>query len=125
LIVDTDVLIWYSRGNAAAVDTIHSMDSMRISVITYMEIVQGVRNKKELIMFKRALETLHIQVLQIEEWISSKAMLFVEQYSLSHSMELVDALIAATAIVHKETLLTGNSKHYRHLPHIEIEVFTP
>lgn len=90
-----------------------------------MEIVQGVRNKKELIMFKRALETLHIQVLQIEEWISSKAMLFVEQYSLSHSMELVDALIAATAIVHKETLLTGNSKHYRHLPHIEIEVFTP
>lgn len=88
-----------------------------------MEIVQGVRNKAELNAFKKALTILNADVIQITELISTKAMLFVEEYSLSHSMQLADALIGATAIVQQKTLITANDKHYQYLPGIKIQKF--
>ncbi len=123
MIVDTDVLIWYSREHQKAIELIHSLDTFFISVVTYMGIVQGVRNKKELNTFKKALGILNVKIFQIDELVSTKAMFFVEQYSLSHSMELADALIGATAIIKQVPLITGNEKHYRHLPEIKIKKF--
>ncbi len=123
MIIDTDVLIWYSRGNQKAINLIHSLDFFSISVITYMEIVQGVRNKGELNSFKKALGILNVRVIQIDELISTKAMFFVEQYTLSHSMELADALIGATSIIKNMQLFTGNDKHYKYLPEINIQKF--
>ncbi|MGR3317683.1 MAG: type II toxin-antitoxin system VapC family toxin [Candidatus Anammoxibacter sp.] len=123
MIIDTDVLIWYSKGQQEAINLIHNLDSFSISVVTYIEIIQGVRNKKELNAFKKALGVLKAQVIQIDDFISTKAMFFVEQYSLSHSMELADALIAATAVIKQSALITGNEKHYKHLPGIKIQTF--
>ena len=123
MIVDTDVLIWYSRGYQKAIDVLHNLDKFSISAITYIEIIQGVRNKKELNAFKKALGVLNVQVIQIDELISTKAMFFVEQYVLSHSMELADTLIGATAISKQMVLFTGNEKHYKHLPEIQIKKF--
>ncbi len=91
--------------------------------MTYIEIIQGVRNKKELNAFKKALGILNAQVVQIDELISTKAMFYVEQYALSHSMELADALIGASAVIKQFTLITGNEKHYKHLPEIRIQKF--
>lgn len=121
MIIDTDVLIWYSRGNEQAINFIHSLETFHISVVTYIEIVQGVRNKKELNAFKKSLGILKAQVIQIDELASTKAMFFVEQYSLSHPMELADALIGATAVNKQMPLVTCNEKHYKHLPEIKIQ----
>ena len=88
-----------------------------------MEIIQGVRNKRELNTFKKALAILKVKIFQIDELVSTKAMFLVEQYSLSHSMELADALIGATAIIKQLPLITGNDKHYKQLPEIKIEKF--
>ncbi len=88
-----------------------------------MEIIHGVRNKGELNSFKKALGILNVKVIQIDELVSTKAMFFVEQYSLSHSMELADALIGATSIIKNTQLLTGNDKHYKYLPEINIQKF--
>ena len=123
MIIDTDVLIWYSRGYQEAINTLHSLERFSISVVTYIEIVQGVRNKKELNAFKKALGILSAQIIQIDELISTKAMFYVEQYVLSHSMELADALIGASAVIKQLPLLTGNEKHYKHLPEIKIQKF--
>jgi predicted nucleic acid-binding protein len=123
LIVDTDVLIWYSRGYQSAIDALHSLDRFSISVVTYIEVIQGARNKKELNAFKKALGVLKAQVIQIDELISTKAMFYVEQYALSHSMELADALIGASAVIKQLPLLTGNGKYYKHLPEIKIQKF--
>jgi predicted nucleic acid-binding protein len=123
LIVDTDVLIWYSRGYQNAIDAIHTLDRFSISVVTYIEVIQEVRNKKELNAFKKALGILNAQVIQIDELISTKAMFYVEQYALSHSMELADALIGASAVIKQLPLITGNEKHYKHLPEIKIQKF--
>lgn len=123
MIVDTDILIWYSRGSQNAIDFIHSLERFSISVVTYIEIIQGVRNKKELNAFKKALGVLNAQVIQLNELISTKAMFYIEQYSLSHSMELADALIGATAVIRQLPLVTGNEKHYKHLPEIKVKRF--
>ena len=53
-LVDTDVLIWYLRGNQNAYDLIHSIGEFTISAVTYMELVQGMSNKEELRNLKKA-----------------------------------------------------------------------
>lgn len=123
MIVDTDVLIWYSRGHKKAIDLVHNFEGFSISIVTYTEIIQGMRNKQELNTFKNALGILQVKIVQIDELISTKAMFFVEQYSLSHSLELADALIGATSILKQMPLITGNSKHYKHLPGIDVQKF--
>lgn len=123
MIIDSDVLIWYSREQSKAVELIHSLESFSISAVTYMEIVQGVRNKSELNAFKKSLTILNADVIPINELISTKAMFFVEEYALSHSMQLADALIGTKAIVQQKTLITANDKHYRYLPGIKIQKF--
>lgn len=123
MIVDTDVLIWYSRGNQQAIDAIHGLERFSLSVVTYIEIIQGVRNKTELNAFKKALGILNAQIIQIDDLISTKAMFYVEQYALSHSMGLADALIGASAVIKQLPLITGNEKHYKHLPEIKLQTF--
>ena len=123
MIVDTDVLIWYMRGNHRAFNVLEALDSFTISVITYMECVQGMRNRQELAEFRKTLRQWDMKVLYITEEISVKAMFYGERYFLSHSLEIADALISATAVVHASPLLTGNDKHYNCIPELDIELF--
>jgi len=123
LIVDTDVLIWYLRGNEKAFKTIENQESFSISVVTYMELVQGMRNKQELNSLRQALHAWNATILYITEEISAKAMFAVEQHFLSHSLQLADALIGATAVAHGRPLLTGNDKHYKIMKDVQIKKF--
>lgn len=125
MLVDTDVLIWYLKGNDKARQEIEALSGFFISVVTYIELVQGMRNKQELVALRRALRLWNAKVLYISEDISAKAMFYVEQYYLSHSMQLADALIGATAVANGLDLLTGNAKHYRALKDILVKEFKP
>jgi len=125
LIVDTDVLIWELRGNAKARDFIHHNLPFSISVVTYMELIQGMRDKKEMNGFIKQLSRWNVEIIQINKDISTRAMIFVEQHSLSNSMEIADALIAATCINNSDTFVTANDKHYKYIPNIQIEKFIP
>ncbi len=53
MLIDTDVLIWYMRGNEKAYKTIEKTDGFSVSVVTYIELVQGKRNKKELNLLRK------------------------------------------------------------------------
>lgn len=123
MIVDSDVLIWASRGNEKAVSILDQMQEFSISAVTYMELLQGMRDKLELDAFKKALRIWNVHVVSINETISYHAMFFVERYCLSHSLFLADALIAATAEYCGDTLLTGNSKHYSVIPDLQVKRF--
>jgi len=123
MLIDTDVLIWYLRGNEKAFKLIENLDNFSISVITYMELVQGMRNKKELNNLRQALHAWNARILYISEEISAKAMFAVEQHFLSYSLQLADALIGATAVVYGLSLLTGNDKHYKIMKEIQIKRF--
>ncbi len=125
MIIDTDVLIWELRGNPNAKKVIHANIPFNISVVTYIELVQGMRNKQELNKFIKQLSHWNVNVVQINNDISTRAMIYIEEFSLSHSMELADSLIAATCINNSEILLSANDKHYRHIPNIQLVKFKP
>ena len=125
MLVDTDVLIWYLKGNENAYQIIENSSHFFISVVTYMELVQGMRNKKELNNLRKALHIWKTKILYISEEISAKAMFYVEQHFLNHSIQLADALIGATAITYGNLILTGNDKHYKVLKDLEIKRFRP
>ena len=125
MIVDTDVLIWASRGNAKAVRVLDQNRGFRISVVTYAEIIQGARDKTEVQKFQKALRLWGATVLHMNESISQHAMFFVERYALTHSLHLADALVAATAMHYGEVLLTGNRKHYGVVPDLTVQEFQP
>ena len=125
IMIDTDVLIWYLRGNIKAKKTIEKQNGFFISVVTYMELVQGMRNKRELTTLRAALRKWNVKIIFINEDISAKAMFLVEQHYLSHSLVLADALIASTAISNGLKLLTGNIKHYKIVRNIELKGFKP
>lgn len=125
MIIDTDVIIWYMKGNQNAYKAIENSKDLNISVVTYMELVQGMRDKNELNNLRRALHDWDSKILYISEEISVKAMFFVEQHFLSHSIQLADALIGATAISYGVPILTGNNKHYKIFKDLQIKKFRP
>ncbi len=125
MLIDTDVLIWYLRGNNNALRVVEKQEQILLSVITYMELVQGMRNTNELQQLRRTLRLWDAEILYLSEEISIKAMFLMEKFYLSHSLEIADGLIAATAIVNTVPLLTGNSKHYRIIPDINLVSFRP
>lgn len=123
MLIDTDVIIWYMRGLEQAGVVLENNHGFRISIVTYIELVQGMRNKAELATLRQALKAWEVKILYLSEEISSKAMFYIEQYYLSHALQLADALIAATAAAHGQPLLTGNLKHYRIIKEIELVPF--
>ena len=125
MIIDTDVFIWYMRGNKKAYAIIERQRVFFISVISLMELVQGMRNKKELTELRRSLRDWNAKVLYITEEISAKALFYMERHYLSHSLRIADALIGATAVVSGLPLLTGNDKHYRIIKEIDVRSFHP
>jgi len=125
MLVDTDVLIWYMRGNKNAFKAIEKISNFNISVITYMELVQGMRNKMELNALRKFLRDRNATIIYITEEISVKAMFYVEQYYLSQSVEIADAFICATAVAYGLPLLTANEKHYKPLKDVRIKIFKP
>jgi predicted nucleic acid-binding protein len=125
MLIDTDVLIWYMRGNTNASQEITGQPGFVLSVVTYMELVQGMRNKNEFHELQKALKSWKARILPINEAISEKAKSYVEQYFLSHALELADALIAATAVIHNLPILTGNDKHYTMISELVTHKFVP
>lgn len=123
MLVDTDVLVWYLRGNERARAVIERLPSFSVSVVTYMELVQGMRDKSELRALRRALREWNAHILYIDEEISIKAMFLVERHFLSDSLRMADALIASTALTAGLPLLTADRKHYKAVSQLEIKGF--
>ena len=88
-----------------------------------MELVQGMRNKDELRALQKTLREWNVKTIFINEEISAKALFYLEEYFLSHSMQLADSLIGATATTYGMTLITANDKHYRIIKEIDIQIF--
>ncbi len=113
MIVDTDVLIWLMRGNPRAKAALEREEDFALSVVTYAELLQGMRDKQELRLLRKAFHSWNARFLYINEEISTKAIFYVERHFLAGSLTFSDALIVSTANVQGETLLTANDRHYR------------
>jgi predicted nucleic acid-binding protein len=125
MLIDSDVLIWMMRGHIGAAARLQAILPWRISVVTYIELAQGCRNKLELAQAKKGLSLRQTEILPINEAISHRAITLIDQYALSHGLLLADALIAATAQEHRLTLLTANVKHFSAVKNLTVEAFVP
>ena len=125
MIIDTDVLIWYMKGSEKAYREIENTDNFFMSVITYMELVQGMRNTEELNSLRKALRLWNAKILYIFEDISAKAMFYVEQHFLSHSLQIADALVGATAVAYSLPIFTAYDKHYKSIKGVQLKIFRP
>lgn len=83
------------------------------------------RNKKELSAFEKLLSDFDFKIYEIDTAISLRARQLVSQFALSHSMEMADALIAATALFHNELLCTSNAKHFLPVDGLMLEIYSP
>ena len=125
MIFDTDVLIWVLRGHGKAADAVDAAEARAIAVVTYMELLQGARDKREVKAIKSFLADMQFRTLPLTENIGHRASIYMEEYGLAISMSMADALIAATAIEANEQLLTGNEKHYKAVKELDLKRFRP
>ena len=126
MLFDTDIFIWIQKGIRSAAEEVERAGEERnASIISYMEFLQGSADKKMLATNKSFFQAMSIKLVVVTQEISLRASYYVEQFSLSHAMHANDALIAASAVEHGLTLVTGNGKHYNHLKELDLKVIRP
>ena len=125
MLIDSDVLVWLTRGHLPAAQRLQAIHPWRISVVTYIELAQGCRDKAELARLKKGLAARQTEIVPITPAISQRASALIDELALSNGLRLADALIGATAIEYKATLLTANVKHFSVIEGMVIEAFSP
>jgi hypothetical protein len=125
MLFDTDVLIWLFRGSESAARLVEGAEERAVSVVTYMELLQGARDNKETRTIKTFLADLGFHMLPLTENIGHRASIYIEEYALKSGMGMADALVAATAVEHHLTLCTANRKHYRLIHDLAVKLLRP
>jgi predicted nucleic acid-binding protein len=123
VLVDTDILIEVLRGRKREVtqlwsDTVSEEGALFYSPVTLAEIRHGMRGHQRE-STERVLSSMLSVPIEIE--IGARAGDYLRSFHASHSLELGDALIAATASVHQLALWTQNRKHF---PMKDVQFFT-
>jgi len=125
VIFDTDVLIWIQRGSEKAARAVDRSIDRYISIVTYMELLQAAANKKQHEYISDFLKEFGFQTLPLTESIGHRAAVYVEEYSLSHGIRAIDAIIAATATESHLPLCSGNAKHFKAIEGLKFKLFRP
>jgi len=114
ILIDSDVLIEVSRARDETIlarwDELSRGDAVILCTpVNIAELWQGVRPQE-----RKALVDLFVVMtcIPIDAEIGQQAGEYLNQYSKSHSVELGDALVAATASIHNLQLWTRNRRHY-------------
>jgi predicted nucleic acid-binding protein len=117
-LLDTSVLVPILRKDEIALAWLESsIENPRMSVISLTELYLGIRRQREerdLVELERLVPT-----LPIDRDIAVRAGVFVRHYGPGHSVEIPDALIAATAEHHGLRLATLNVKHFPMFPRLK------
>jgi len=126
-LVDTDILSFYFKGDSKVVDKFNGylkeFDVINVSIITYYEILGGLR-------FKKA----ERQIKEFEEFVSNNTIIHISEQSAKLSGDIYadlrqkgitigtsDILIAGIAIENELTLVTNNERHYESIKGLKIE----
>ena len=120
ILCDTNIIIELLKGNEKLISYVEKLglDNSAISSVTLMELYFGVFNKTELQQIKKYMQG--IPVLHIATNISETAVSLIEQYAKSHTLNIPDALIAATAIENNLKLLTLNVKDFKYISELKL-----
>jgi hypothetical protein len=123
MLFDTDVMVWMLRGDARAAHAVSNSPEPAISIVTYMELLRGARNRAEVRLLRSLLSEQNIAVSPLTETIGHRAAVYMEEHGARSGMEVSDALIAATAVEYGVPFCTANRKHYRAISDLDLVPF--
>ena len=124
-LLDTDTLSEIMKGKNPSVEQhaseyLRTQGQFRFSVITRYEILRGLKSKQafqQIAIFENKCNKSYIYPVTDEIVVQAS-----EIYAHLHQKGLLisdaDILIAATAIVHNLTLITGNVVHFNRIPNL-------
>ena len=120
VLCDTNVFIHAFNGREDTINKLTEigLENVALSVITVMELYQGMSNKMELAQMKRKIR--YYDIVEIDTEISKLAATLIEDFRLSHSLQIPDAIIGATAVIYQIPLFTYNTKDFNFIPGIQL-----
>jgi len=120
VLCDTNVFIHFFNGNEETINIFKKLGDRRILIpsVTVMELYQGMGNKAELSSMKKKIK--NYSVLHFTSDVSILAIGYINRYSLSHNLQIPDAIIAASAVTFQLPLFTYNLKDFRFIPKIKL-----
>ncbi len=125
MIYDTDILIWVQRGNEKAAKLIEKDEDKYLSIQSYMELLQGAKNKTHHKYVKDFISEFEFSILPLTENIGHRALIYVGEHALCSDMRAGDAIIAATAIENNIVLASSNVKHFKVVKKLQLKTFRP
>jgi len=120
-LVDTDWTADWLKGRAAAVTLLRSLASagLRISAVTVAEIYEGIyygrdpaNQERAFRQFRRFVATVPLTQPVLKRFARERGALRAQGLLIGD----FDLLIAATALVHGDTLVTRNVRHFQRIP---------
>ena len=115
LVLDTDVLIDVQRGHVAALAWFAGLIELpSVPGLVVMELIQGAQNAKQVRDVLKLTAPLPVVWPTIGD--CQRALADFTAFHLSHSLGLLDAMIAGIAVGLSAELCTFNAKHYQIVP---------
>jgi len=120
-LIDSDIMVDFTRGAAEAVDYLQSLDrACRISAITALELIAGARSQREVTDLD-ILISIYEQIPPTEN-VMRRAYYLMKTHAKSAGLRTLDAVIAATALEEGLTLAAKNRKHFQMIGELSLEV---
>jgi predicted nucleic acid-binding protein len=116
IVSDTNIIIDHLRNVPMATSLLEEIENGSfdgyISTITILELMAAPRMTEKRFEAVRTLVEMFEHV-PVDERIATVAGRYLAKYRVSHGLEPMDAIIAATASVNEAVLFTLNTKHYK------------
>lgn len=125
-LIDTDILSLFFKGNKKVVTNfktyINTYSSINFSIITYYEILSGLRHKdanKQLDLFLK-FSSINTILPMTTESCNKSAAIYANLRKKGTPVDDIDILIAGIALENKLTLITNNTSHFERIEDLDI-----
>lgn len=112
-LLDSDVIIWHLRGRKEVTEMLRELQRSGVpacSALSILEVQLGVKEGEEQ-KTDRFLGSL--KVLDVNREIATNTAKLIREYrAKGTTLDLPDAIIASTCMIHDLILVTYNTKHY-------------
>ncbi|MBA3352330.1 MAG: type II toxin-antitoxin system VapC family toxin [Blastocatellia bacterium] len=104
--IDSDVLIDYFDGIPASAEELARYDKLLVSRISWMEVLVGARTPGLRQVREDFLR--HFKLIELDAAVARRAIALRQE----HRLLFPDAIVWASALVHRALLITRNTKHF-------------
>ena len=122
MVVDSDILIDFFRDFVKAKEFLLYTEAVRVSRVTVMEVIIGVKTRQAAIKALKQLDALGVKVIEVDDRISAKAGDTFQELWHRHGVGILDCFVVATALVAGEKLATRNEKYFKYIPGLDLIV---